>query len=210
MTTDYDVVTVKPFLRLTNPKLTDLERLIWEPWQDLALVACLRGETRNGKTAFIDIPKDTGMEKEAVFRDARQYMEEVAEISSMLFASKDLASNLGLDPDEEFPQEEDDSRLFVVSTKDKTNGASIITLHGVMENLNKRFTRYYIIPSSRHEIVVLPVMIKDRNMEMFLNELVRETNISHVKLSDWLGDHIYICEHGVISPIATPVGVIKE
>ena len=208
MTTEREAIAAKPFLRLVNPKLTDLTGIIWEPWQDLALVACLKGETENG-TLYVSISEDAGVNREKFFSDARQYMREVAEITSILSALKDLASNLGMDPDEEFAQE-DDSSMFVVSTKDKTNGASIITLPSVIEELNKQFTRFYIIPSSRHEMIVVPMMIKDSHIEMFLNELVRETNMSTTALSDWLGNHIYICERGVISQIDAPVGVIEE
>ena len=202
------MVTGRPYLRLVNPKLEDLEGLIWEPWQDLALVLCVRGKTDHG-TFHINIPEDArGLEKidiENMMENARETLAELAEINGMREMvgkltgdiSEEDITDLGLTDIMDW-FEDTGEEMLTVTTADGVNGASAITLPEVQQELQRRLGDYYIIPSSKHEVLCFSAQDVEPSG---LNNMIMQVNIAEVETKDWLGDHAYICKNGVISSV---------
>lgn len=202
------MVTGRPYLKLVNPKLEDLKGLIWEPWQDLALVLCVKGKTEHG--AFcISIPEDArGLEKisiEKTMENARETLAEEAEINGMRKMAEKFAEDISEEDvtDLELAEmmdwfEETGKEMLTVTTSDGINGASAITLPEVQQELQRRLGDFYIIPSSKHEMMCFSAQDTDTSG---LNDMIMQVNIAEVDIADWLGDHAYICRNGVISPV---------
>ena len=181
-----------PYLRLMNPKLTDLDGLIWEPWQDLDLVACIRAETED-EVIYANVQKGTdGIDEKEFFAEARERMRFMADFRSLSDMIQEIAEEEGEDP-EEFKE---NNGLYVVTGKDMKYGASMITLPSVKEWLDGNFERYYIIPASKHEMIIWPT---DRRKDIDINKMIREVNATQVRLEDWLSDHAHYCKNGEIS-----------
>lgn len=207
------MVSGRPYLRLANPKLEDLEELIWEPWQDLALVLCVKGKTEHG-TFCISIPKDArGLEKidiENMVKNARETLAEVAEINGMREMVGKYAGDISQEDvtDLELAEimdwfEETGKEMLTVTTADGINGASAITLPEIQQGLQRRLGDFYIIPSSIHEMLCFSAQDTDPSG---LNDMIMQVNIAEVETVDWLGDHAYICRNGVISSIGKGEG----
>lgn len=80
--------------------------------------------------------------------------------------------------------------FYVVTNEKRINGACVMLYDGVMEEIAKKTGGdFYILPSSIHETLFLPVMPQsDENM---LLNTVREVNESCLSQEDFLSDNVY-------------------
>lgn len=79
--------------------------------------------------------------------------------------------------------------FFVLTNTAKLNGAATILYKGELERLRERFGKgFYIIPSSVHEVLLLP---ETSETEETLNRMVREVNETQVPAEDVLSEHVY-------------------
>ena len=98
--------------------------------------------------------------------------------------------------DEVNPMKERPRELaYILSNKSRTNGAVYLASSEVMEKISRLFPDgIYLLPSSVHEILVLPKG-KDglwREKTPFeLGEMVREVNRTSVEREEILSDRIY-------------------
>ena len=87
------------------------------------------------------------------------------------------------------PPVEDVPSMYVLTNKDKLNGAAAIldskTMEGISEKLGGDFV---IIPSSIHEVIILPLNTVDTDT---LNGMVNDVNSSEVAPADVLSNHVY-------------------
>ncbi len=101
--------------------------------------------------------------------------------------SEVIAEEVGIDPDEILAGEE---RLYVATNKDKLHGASALVYPGFLKEAAKKLRgSYYILPSSIHEILLVP-----DNGEAQLDDLkqmVVEVNATQVAPADKLTDNVY-------------------
>ena len=93
-----------------------------------------------------------------------------------------------------------ESSFFVLTNTDSFFGAAVILYPGITENLYQRFGPYFLLPSSVHELLILPE--KDAGSRSELKQLIRTANRnlgdSLLVLSDELyyydpGKGLYIC-----------------
>lgn len=91
-----------------------------------------------------------------------------------------------------------DNRAYVLSNTDKINGACMILNKKMMREIaNKIGPKFYILPSSVHELLVV------RNEEGLtpeeLSEMVRSVNSDVVDREEQLSDHAYVYTlgHGI-------------
>ncbi len=96
-----------------------------------------------------------------------------------------------LGTEEEEAEETADSRpMQVLSNVSGVNGAAVILYPGVIEELAKEFdSDLFILPSSIHEVIVLPGTGENTSEE--LTSIVREINEKHVSREEILSDHAY-------------------
>lgn len=85
---------------------------------------------------------------------------------------------------------EDDYPMYVVTTSRQYDGASVIVSKPFLEDVHKKLGEdYYVLPSSRHEVLAVPV---SRAPELpDLKEMVHVVNETEVQDRDWLSDDVY-------------------
>ena len=87
-----------------------------------------------------------------------------------------------------FIPDRDSNPMYVVTNKEKCNGATSILF--AKKELKKMFPNgYYVIPSSIHEVIVVPAR-EDISPEA-LTSMVGEVNESEVRAEEVLSDHVY-------------------
>ena len=81
-------------------------------------------------------------------------------------------------------------KLFLLTTRSKQEGAVSVIYPGLLDRVRKALgTDFYIIPSSIHEVIIVPDDGSDR-MEI-LKEMVSEVNRSCVPKQEILSDTVY-------------------
>lgn len=81
-------------------------------------------------------------------------------------------------------------QLDVLTNTKRNLGASVIFYPGVLEQIGEKYPEgYYLLPSSIHELMVLPKM--HGSSWRACEEIVREINQTTVLPSDFLSDHVH-------------------
>lgn len=79
--------------------------------------------------------------------------------------------------------------LYYATNRSNEEGASVILIPEWMEQISQKMSGdYYIIPSSVHEVIILPVIAEDINV---LTKIVREINKEVVAPKDRLSNTVY-------------------
>lgn len=101
-----------------------------------------------------------------------------------------LAELLGTDPPiaPVFPGDS----LYLFSNEERHFGAATILDAEAMREVAGKIGRFYILPSSVHETILLPA---DCGIDAgVLSEMVKEINQTQVEEHERLSDHVYICD----------------
>ena len=86
---------------------------------------------------------------------------------------------------------EEESPMFVLHNDIKTNGAVCMLYPDVLKNFaNKTGGDVYILPSSTHEVILMPTYGGNYN-EKELNQMVQEVNATQLLTEEILSDHAY-------------------
>ena len=81
--------------------------------------------------------------------------------------------------------------MYVLSNQSKLNGASVIAYPGMLNDIAQKLgCDYYLLPSSIHEVIILPMCDDDERGEE-LSMLVKDVNNSKLKPDEVLSDHAY-------------------
>lgn len=85
---------------------------------------------------------------------------------------------------------EEESPLYILTNELKTFGASTILYPGILDELAEKFNEdFYIIPSSVHELLILPESALDNPQNML--DITEEINRSQVDEKEVLADSLY-------------------
>lgn len=80
--------------------------------------------------------------------------------------------------------------MYVLTNMERCQGAAVILYPGVLQNMEHILgDRFYILPSSIHECILMPQ--SDRYTQDELSEIVAEINEKHLEQKDILSDHAY-------------------
>lgn len=92
-----------------------------------------------------------------------------------------------MNPPEELP-------LYVMTNNLKVNGATTILYDEVLRDFadEQNVEEVFILPSSLHEVILLPVTEEREVDEEFLNSIVNMVNSTFSDESEILSDHVYI------------------
>lgn len=97
--------------------------------------------------------------------------------------------------DSELETEVDKIPMYVLSNKPKVMGAACMLYPGVLKNFAQKMgCNLYILPSSIHEVILLPDDGKSDKKALF--DMVEEINRTQVAESEVLADAIYYYERG--------------
>ena len=187
---DYNEAKPKLFIKLINAEwnkdvLKDIPHMTLE---DLAVIPSICLKNDDGEVASVNIQNSMlerwNVTKLTVLTDAVRN-------SAKLFPGK--VSNMS----EYLPVP--DSPMIVVSNERGINGASAIIYDGILEQVAERIgDDFYIIPSSIHEVICIPVSVQSAEE---LIKLVRFVNESEVMPKERLSDNAYRyhCDTGKIT-----------
>lgn len=80
--------------------------------------------------------------------------------------------------------------MYVLSNQSKLNGSGCILYHDLLRSFaHKLECDLYILPSSVHEVLLIPAYEKGSSME--LSEMVQEVNATQLANEEILSDHVY-------------------
>lgn len=102
---------------------------------------------------------------------------------------RELLISMGL-PEQMIPV--DDAEMYVLTTQNKMFGASLILSDTIMKTIREKIGRdFVIIPSSIHEVIILPIPEESMNMSD-ITEMINSVNSSSLESVDVLSDHPYL------------------
>ena len=133
------------------------------------------------------------VKKEELFKDALKNAQETmpCHIRTMSEVLKEFMSyDDTYDDQARKVLEKQSNAMLIMSNHENFYGASCILYDGVLQHLadcNK--TSYYILPSSVHEVILLPQELAEYPSE--LKNMVKEINRTQVEPEEVLSDEIY-------------------
>ena len=85
-----------------------------------------------------------------------------------------------------------DQPMYVVTNNSKNNGCIYIAHKDTLLAISKQIgaNGFYIIPSSIHELIIVPFTKDDENKDLLLS-MVKDVNIESVPESEFLSDNVY-------------------
>lgn len=118
----------------------------------------------------------------------------------MKFTAHTLQETLGLDlQNSGFTQDFSDEAsmtfdsvrdVYVLTNESNSYGAAVLTRMDVLRDLYSKIGRFYILPSSRHEVLAIStewnVNVDD------LKSMVKIINSTEIRLEDWLSDQVFV------------------
>lgn len=123
----------------------------------------------------------------------------------------DLMRAQGMDEDIiENQLKEEDVDMYVISNTTKANGASVIVYSDALQQVAEKLgSDLYMLPSSIHEVLALPVGNKDVDS---LEEMVRCVNRTEVSPTEVLSDNVYKydAESRTLSLASAKAEIVKE
>lgn len=115
------------------------------------------------------------------------------ELRSMIDAIRDLLEmdTIGEAADIEYMEEHADNvPMYVLSNKNRVGGASCILYDGLLADFATAIGgSFYVIPSSIHEVLLLPADSRDEQDE--IKAMIKEINDTQVRTEEILSDSLY-------------------
>lgn len=156
---------------------------------DLAMVCYVLMKLNNGHMATMLVKKEHlklwNVTEKEVFEEAKRNVKRLlpAKFSRMRDV---LASMLEI----QFDEDDREDFMYVMSNEERSFGAACIFYEGVMEMVYAAIhENYYVIPSSVHEVIILPESMAPCKSE--IEETVSEINQTQVEDEKVLSDKVY-------------------
>ena len=99
-----------------------------------------------------------------------------------------MAELLGCDEDD-IRAMSGDVKLLISSNQHVVYGASAIISHDILNDVHDKLGDFFIIPSSVHEVLLLPV--NDGGEAEAMADMIKAVNTEHVAPNEVLGNHAY-------------------
>ena len=171
-----------------------LEKIPHEKICDLAVIFYILNASVAGEmmiTVSNTMLKDWGISmeelKEQAFRNC------ITLLPPCFISLDELIFGVGKRDMEVFPDrlpEQNGVPFYCLSNKNRTNGAAAILYPGILEKVADLLkSDLVILPSSRHEVLICPLGIKDLKK---LRQVVQSVNIEAVNGEDVLSDNVYV------------------
>lgn len=169
---------------------------------DLSIVFYLIVDMEERSTATILIRNDHlkvwGIDEERLLSFAYENVQRL--IPPQLFLMREIVAETlegGRKPINlfEYPGSLKDEFMYVLTNSHRNLGAAAILYPGVQKKIAEILRgSYYVIPSSIHEMIVIPMTESITRKE--LDQMVREANENVVDPEEILSDHVYIYDAG--------------
>ncbi|MCR5451017.1 MAG: DUF5688 family protein [Lachnospiraceae bacterium] len=195
--TDFSKFKNRIIYRLINRKkneslLSDVPHYIY---LDLAIIFCALVETKDNSQASFIIHSSHSDAWQVSRSDLLELAKEntplllppqICRLADMLKELQPETSDIGelINVDMQEPV------FYVMTNSMKINGASTLLYENVLlEFANKMDTDFYVLPSSVHETLLLPISEKFPSEQ--INEIIREGNECLISPEEYLSDHYY-------------------
>ena len=124
------------------------------------------------------------------FKKGMEFMEST-EISQLSMIDFMIEKGLPKEIAKCIPEDDPQRKMIIVGTKHHGGqfGAGVLACKKVLEDIREKVGDYYIIPSSIHEIIVLPKALGERVDGLV--EMVKLVNRTEVEPQDVLADEVY-------------------
>lgn len=171
-----------------NEKL--LNDIPYVPWMDLAIVVFVLLEVSPYGTATVLVRKEHleiwGLTEAQLFDEAKKNTPIL--LSYQFCPMRKLLREIC--PYAVDEGEEEEESLYVLSNKLRSFGAASMLYEGILEKVGQKLgENYYILPSSIHEVIVVPE--SKSPVKQDLEEMVREINETQVEEEEVLSDRVY-------------------
>lgn len=186
-----DRIIFKLINREKNKKL--LSRIPYVSYMDFAVVfsVLVDVEPKCGQIAMMQIKKEHlamwNVSEEEVCRCAISNTPVLLpyEFRSMFAVIADMMGE-----QEEIASYEETDELYILSNRLRNCGANTMFYPGMLERIGERLKQnYYILPSSIHEVIIVPEQEALSVEEM--RKIVREVNDTYVHKEEYLSDGVY-------------------
>ena len=188
--TDWDNVKDRLCVRvISEERNTDmLNEMVWKDYLDLAVIPVIVFQSSDEKMQSIkvtlDIAERWGVDYDTIINTAISNTKTMFPCTARNL-SEVVGSLMGCDMDD-IP----DCHMKVVTNAYSINGAAAILDDELLQEIYEEFDcTYYIIPSSVHELIVIPSGICDPDE---IKSLVRQVNSTEVRDDEILSDNVYI------------------
>lgn len=200
---DFDKAIDKICFKLVNAERNSelLKKVPHVMFNDLAVIFYIlveNGDRDHGTATILvnnDIMNTWGIEYTNEFYENAKYntqtllpatVTDLTDVVKML-AEDDESFNLIEDMDVEVS-----APMYVASNISRVNGCSVMLYDGVLKEFSKKVgSDLYILPSSVHEVILVPC---NKCIDMELNtmlDMVRDINATEVRQDEFLSNHIY-------------------
>ncbi|SCY23298.1 hypothetical protein SAMN02910451_01852 [Butyrivibrio hungatei] len=196
--TDYDQMKDKLVMEVVSAETNKemLENVPHQNMEDMAVVyRFVLNSDDEGRASILatnQMIENMGVTPEQLHADALENAPRIkpAEIKGM---GEVLAEMMGVEQAEMmglYPVRPEDEQIFVASVPDKVHGAGVLAYQDFMDQAAERAGGdFYILPSSIHEILIVPDNGKMRLSD--LENMVKEVNATQVAPADKLTDNVY-------------------
>lgn len=174
---------------ISEERNTDmLNEMVWKDYLDLAVIPVIVFQSSDEKMQSIkvtlDIAERWGVDYDTIINTAISNTKTMFPCTARNL-SEVVGSLMGCDMDD-IP----DCHMKVVTNAYSINGAAAILDDELLQEIYEEFDcTYYIIPSSVHELIVIPSGICDPDE---IKSLVRQVNSTEVRDDEILSDNVYI------------------
>lgn len=188
---DWDKASKSIIMKLINTKQNEelLKSIPSVPFYDLSIIFCVAVCDFMNEYATITIHNGHlqlwGVEVEDLYRFA---MENTPRLLPCLFENMEkMIPDLG---NINFPLE---MEMYLLTNKTKINGAISITYKDLLEEIAERLNdNFYIIPSSIHEVLIIPwKSVNEEYTFKDFTEMIEEVNETQLASDEVLSNHVY-------------------
>lgn len=196
---DYELAKERIAYRLVNREKNRklLEEIPFIPYLDLAVTFFCKIEHEKLGSGIIQIRNEHmrlwSVTEEQLYDAAKRNMH--ALYPELVCTMQELLQNV--EENQEVPQEMaeeiDNAKglpMYVVTNKYKSCGAAVLLYEGILDGLTERMdSSLAILPSSVHEMIVLPV--RNESEALSMRGMVHEINMTRVEPEEVLSDSVY-------------------
>ena len=201
--TDYETTKDKIIPRVVNKEFNE-ERLQNMPHTDLGDLAVTYhvdlGKAEDGNMSVAvsnEMMEKYGVSLEEIHEKACENMEKLTPASFETIV--ETLAHLMIPGYEDMSEEEKasarndfdmpDPGMYVLTNESKAFGAAVMLDSDTMDRIEKEVGEFYILPSSVHEVLIVPMR---EGMELSeLEAMVQEVNATQVAPNEVLSDHVY-------------------
>ena len=193
---NYEAVKDHLFIRVSNikDKKDIMERAPYTLKEDLMITYHIRIDTNDDSVASTIITNNmmeaygvsfSQLHKDAMENSVKIFPPVVQPLSSMI---ESLSQGFQNEERKDYNGE-----MLVITNETNVNGAAALFYPGIMDRISELIGGdYYILPSSIHECILLPVTRQPNYME--LENMVKEVNTVMVPDEEQLGNRVYYCD----------------